>query len=62
MNDPANEVASALYIALGHAAGGRQLIDQANAILADAVASGAVYTPAARQAILALIAATKRAA
>ena len=57
-----NEVASALYVALGHAAGGRQLIEQANAILADAVANGAVHSPAARQAILALIAATRRAA
>jgi hypothetical protein len=46
---------SAVYYALSHAAGGDAALRRANAVLEDAVMSGAVSDPYAQQALLALV-------
>ena len=45
----------AVYFALAEAAGGDEVLDQANNILANAVTSGAINDPYARAAVMALV-------
>jgi len=58
--DNTNEVVGLLYVALATAAGGRELLDDSNQILLDALKSGSISRPDTRQTITALIATTSR--
>lgn len=58
MDNPANEIAGLLYVALATAVGGRDLLDDSNQILRNALESGSISRPHTRQAIAALIATT----
>jgi hypothetical protein len=60
--DTTNEVVGLLYVALATAAGGRDLLDDSNNILRAAVEGGHISRPDTRQAIMALVATTSRAA
>ena len=60
--DEMKEVVGLLYVALATAAGGRALLDDCNALLRDAVDSGAISRPNTRRAILSLVETTSRAA
>jgi hypothetical protein len=50
----------AVYVALAEAAGGDEVLDRANGILADAVDTGAIDDPYARSAIRALVRASSK--
>jgi hypothetical protein len=56
--DSTTETMSLLYIALACAAGGKDLLDNANQILLDAINSGAISRADTRRAVRALIATT----
>ena len=45
----------AVYFALAEAAGGDDVLDRANCVLADAVSSGAIQDPMARAALISLV-------
>ena len=57
-SSPMNEMIVAVYVALAHAAGGRELLKNSNDILRTAVDTGAISRPDTCRAISALIAAT----
>jgi len=60
MDSSAKEVVGLLYVALATAAGGQELLDDANDILLGAIESGSISRPDTRQAILAIVATTSR--
>jgi hypothetical protein len=58
--DSMQEVVGLLYVALATAAGGRDLLDEANDILLEAVNRGTISRPDTKQTIMSLIATTSR--
>jgi hypothetical protein len=60
MDSSAKEVVGLLYVALATAAGGQELLDDANDILLQAIETGSINRPDTRQAILAIVATTSR--